>query len=258
MIRVRSVFTMSALLVAALVTTFALTYLLFVADAHAVATCVNYYNSSQPVPADFSPPYNVFSTGKELLLRADLCDFGVARLRSGNSGDTDIYTWHTGYYWANSQWNAFEFDGKNPMANSWFRGLATGVPTVTSPGTYVVAYTCRLLSLTDWRCGCSTSECLEANGEGKEWSLQHIQTNQVCASPPCHAPTMKYDHTDNSCNSCKYTNCSASKLDIPGITRSMVEGTSCWTINSSSTSAYECYIHTPTSVNNVWWFECKL
>ncbi len=127
--------------------------------------CENIYPSGSTVPTGYAPPWNQFTSAKELLVRVTTCTGSTATVEVGSTATAYTqYTYNSGYYWDGTQWRAYSLTGTT-VATGWL-SRGTGVVPLTTGQGYVVGYTCQLVG-TDWKCGCRNTSCTQP-----AWQLQ--------------------------------------------------------------------------------------
>lgn len=117
------------------------------------------YTSGTQVPAGYAVPYNIFSTTKELFLKAT-CDTTAVTITAGMAS-SGRYIYKYGYEWKNGGWQKYLFTG-NSSNGDWFQDMATAQLIRTSEEmnetNYVVAYICDFAD-NSWKCGCRDTAC---------------------------------------------------------------------------------------------------
>ncbi|MBI2023520.1 cellulase family glycosylhydrolase [Candidatus Giovannonibacteria bacterium] len=130
-------------------------------------------DSSANIPAGFGASYNVFSSARELLLKA-FCDSSAVAGNQGNSlpyfdvsfpvgnNSSNQYIYNQGYFWTGVSWSPFTFSCSNPVSNSWCVGSASYIKQMNSTElsgvNFYVAYICNWDG-SSWKCGCRDSTC---------------------------------------------------------------------------------------------------
>ncbi len=133
--------------------------------AHAVS-CTNTLTSGTSIPTGYGAPYNLFTSTKELLVKAS-CTNSTATLTLGSP---QTYTYTSAYTWNGSSWQKHTLTCLGRVVSSaWCAGEATAQTTLTENPTALLGYTCSWVNNT-WKCGCSTTTCSTS-----QWQLQRIQ-----------------------------------------------------------------------------------
>jgi hypothetical protein len=159
-----------------LVLTFLISAAALVVHAQAGISCINYYQGNVPVPAGYGAAYDV-NNPSVLLLKA-VCDQGTPRLEIGD-GNQSRYIYDQGYFYANGQWNVWQFSSANALAGgAWYPGSAYvnfGPSTVYTNWEYNVAYICTWTG-SKWNCGCADAACTTGY-----WQLQAWESSAVAS-----------------------------------------------------------------------------
>jgi len=145
---------------------------------HAQSTCLKYPSNSIP-PAGYGASWDVFSAGKELLVKSNCPTSGTSLDITVGKGDAAQYIWGNSYYYNPSvtpPWTVMSLEGTKD-ANGWVTSGA-GTKTITTPFTsttanpfYFVGYVCTYNS-SIWKCGCANASCTS-----KHWQLQGYTGN---------------------------------------------------------------------------------
>ncbi|HHH12265.1 MAG TPA: hypothetical protein ENJ77_00120, partial [Candidatus Moranbacteria bacterium] len=142
----------------------------FVADSSA-AYC---QQNSSVVKSGFGAPFDVFSSGRKLLLTVD-CLAEKFKLSAG-----DEFVWKKGYLWRDGAWREFEFDCSR-QKRDWCLGEGTKqLPNESANGekSFFIAYTCRK-GEGRWLCGCRDSDC-----RVPYWQLQGFSVGSSSMEQP--------------------------------------------------------------------------
>jgi parallel beta-helix repeat protein len=134
-------------------------------------------DSTKPLYNGYAASYNVFSSGKELLLTAD-CSSSQPKITIG-SDNPNILVYNKGYKTSGTSWTPLTLTCEGQSISdsngiTWCRGMATA--SLTQSDAWFVAYTCQQISGL-WKCGCRDSACsTTANPpSGGLWQLQGIK-----------------------------------------------------------------------------------
>jgi parallel beta-helix repeat protein len=130
-------------------------------------------DSSKTIPAGFGAPYNVLSSGKELLLKVN-CSHTSASFPVGNGSNRE-YIYKQGYFWNGSNWENFTLNCPDLAEGAWCIGKANYSSEISdiSQTNYHVAYVCNWTISTssanagEWKCGCRDFLCAT-----NYWNLQ--------------------------------------------------------------------------------------
>ena len=129
-------------------------------------TCTNTLTSSTLIPTGYGASYNLFTSTKELLVKAS-CSGTTATLTLGSP---QTYTYRTAYTWSGTTWQPHTLTCTGTQASSaWCIGTATAQTTLTENPTALLGYTCSWVNST-WKCGCRDTTCASS-----QWQLQRVQ-----------------------------------------------------------------------------------
>lgn len=133
--------------------------------------CYHRYHENASPLSGFGVAFNLFSSTKELVLKAD-CSSGIPKLQVG-SGKSNQYIYKTGYAYDGNRWQPLSFSGPL-VSQNWIReSTQTNLPfsnaDLSDGWNYAVAYLCQYEN-NSWHCGCSDTTC----SQGK-WQLQGIR-----------------------------------------------------------------------------------
>lgn len=123
---------------------------------------------SMPSTTEFAPPYNLFSSAKELWMQVDC----AARQAIFGNGNPSLHILRNGYYKTPlGKWQKVNFTGEQTNTAAWFTGnarfaLPEVAPADTAKPHYLLAYFCTR-GEGRWQCGCRDEACLRPY-----WSLQ--------------------------------------------------------------------------------------
>jgi pectate lyase len=137
--------------------------------------------SPDPAPdANYSVPYDVFSSARELLLSGS-CTSNSIQVTAGISGATHIVA-KQGYELRSGSWSPITYTGSTYSGdNNWLQGV--GVATLSRTSTelqtpnYVIAYSCTLVA-GQWKCGCNDTSCTV-----NKWQVQAFERSGSVSLP---------------------------------------------------------------------------
>lgn len=129
-------------------------------------SCKDLYSRSTAVPAGYGAAYNIFSSSKEVVLRAS-CGTSDALATIGSGLATQLI-WKEGYENVDGRWLPITLSGPKAAGNGWFEGVAQGVisKSISGARNTFLAYTCTKVS-GQWKCGCRDATC-----SSSLWELQ--------------------------------------------------------------------------------------
>jgi hypothetical protein len=128
--------------------------------------CTNTLTSTVSIPTGYGASYNLFTTTKELLVKAS-CSGTTATLTLGSP---QTYTYRTAYTWSGTAWQPHTLTCTDRVvSSSWCAGEATANTTLTQNPTALLGYTCSWVN-SSWKCGCRDTTCPTS-----QWQMQRIQ-----------------------------------------------------------------------------------
>jgi hypothetical protein len=137
----------------------------------------NSLNSTIPLFQGYAAAFNVFSSGKELLLTAD-CSSSQPKITIG-SDNPNILVYNKGYKTSGTSWTPLTLtcEGQSISDNNgitWCKGMGTA--TLGESDAWFAAYTCQQISGL-WKCGCRDQACTTTSTTrtGGLWQLQGIK-----------------------------------------------------------------------------------
>lgn len=147
-------------------------------------TACNVIKSGDAIPTGYGTPYNVLSSGQELLMKAS-CSNTQAILNVGNE-DQSQYIYRMGWMYkaAASAWTPITLTSSEQLiSDNWFPKRAQATLSLTSQElsqeNYVAAFICTWTGA-QWKCGCSDSSCIIPR-----WQIQKIKR----IPPPSPTPS---------------------------------------------------------------------
>lgn len=132
-------------------------------------------SESAKVPSGFAYPWDVFSAGKELLIKV-VCKADAIEAELGNGKDS-FYLWRQGFMTKDGKaWQIVNFSGSKTTADdSWLIGKGRLKEPFSSEHllttNYLVAFNCAYENK-GWRCGCREANTCTAAGK---WTFQAFQ-----------------------------------------------------------------------------------
>jgi hypothetical protein len=140
-------------------------------------TQCNLLDSKKPLFQGYAASYNVFSSGKELLLSAD-CSSSQPKVTIG-ADNPSVLVYNKGYKTSGTSWTPLTLTCSGQSVsdnngNTWCKGKAT--TTLTQADIWFAAYTCQQIAGT-WKCGCRDQACATTGTTrgGGLWQLQGIK-----------------------------------------------------------------------------------
>jgi hypothetical protein len=134
-------------------------------QVHAL-TCENTLTSSTAIPTGYGASYNLFTTTKELLVKAS-CSGTTATVTLGSP---TTYTYTSAYSWSGTAWQKHSLTCQGRVvSSSWCAGEATASLTLTQNPTALLGYTCSWIN-SSWKCGCRDTTCTTS-----QWQMQRVQ-----------------------------------------------------------------------------------
>jgi hypothetical protein len=144
----------------------------------AQSACHQIVSPAASPDSNYSVPYNLLSSAKELLL-SGTCTSNSIQVTAGLSGVSSIVA-KQGYELKNGAWLPITYTGTTYSADAnWLQG--TGSATLSRTSTelqsdnYVIAYAC-ILSGGQWKCGCADSSCTTS-----KWQVQSFKSASASA-----------------------------------------------------------------------------
>jgi hypothetical protein len=147
--------------------------------AAAQSSSCSVYSSQYAIPSGYGAAYNLFSSSRETLLRADCSDSTyTASIKGANTTPSNFAVFDTGYRWTGSKWEAYTLspDGGSKSGDYILGNAKASNLSLAGNTTYWVAFACNLVS-GQWKCGCSDSSC-----RAPKWNLQVAQKGGVATS----------------------------------------------------------------------------
>ncbi|MEK6822993.1 MAG: hypothetical protein AABY13_04125, partial [Nanoarchaeota archaeon] len=116
----------------------------------------------------YAPPVDPFNGYLEIFtvtpeeIYPDLLTDNVFTIKSTVNPGADAYTYRKGFYYDNSGWKEYFFEGNRVADSNWIKGmgyakLALPLSSFVGGENFVVAYSCRRVNQ-EWKCGCSSDK----------------------------------------------------------------------------------------------------